>query len=559
MPLTSLYARTSHIDTFVIDNLPEKNCLPEFLFPFPELHQPMRLNCASELIDRAVKQKGWKDRIAILAPGGFRWRYANLSSAVGRIAHVLTQDLGLAPGNRVLIRGANSPMLAAIWLAVVKAGGIAVTTMPLLRAKELGYIIKKARITHVLCERKLVDELRTAMLQVCVSPSPEPMFFNESSVSSLDHLMINKPVEFASVDTFATDPCLIAFTSGTTGTPKAAVHSHRDVMAICNAFPRFVLKASSADLFVGSPPLAFTFGLGGQLLFPLHIGAATVLLDRTSPQLLAHAISEYQATVCFSAPTSYRMMATERNCDFSSLRKCVSAGEALTVSTRDLWKQRTGIEIIDGLGTTEMLHIFVSMSGEDAAAHRGAVGKAVPGYQIAILDAQGRKLPTGKVGKLAVKGPTGCRYLDDRRQHDYVNAGWNLTGDIGRLDDHGYFYYQGRSDDLIVSAGYNISPVEVEEAMLAHPAVRECSVVGVPHRDRGMIVKAFIVLCARYEPSQELIEELQTFTKGAIAPYKYPRAIEFCPDLPRTETGKVQRFMLRRNIHMGEVASVSKR
>jgi 2-aminobenzoate-CoA ligase len=330
-------------------------------------------------------------------------------------------------------------------------------------------------------------------------------------------------------------------------------------MAICNSFPRSVLRASSDDLFIGSPPLSFTFGLGGQLLFPLHIGAATVLLDRTSPPLLARAISEYQATVCFSAPTSYRMMATERDCDFSTLRKCVSAGEALTMATRELWKRRTGLEIIDGLGTTEMLHIFVSMSGEDGAAHRGAVGKAIPGYEIAILDAEGRVLPTGKVGRLAVKGPTGCRYLADGRQRDYVNGGWNLTGDMGRLDGHGYFYYQGRTDDLIVSAGYNISPVEVEEVMLAHPAVRECSVVGVPHQDRGMIVKASIVLRAGYEPSEELIEELQTFAKGVIAPYKYPRAIEFCADLPRTETGKVQRFKLRRSIDTGEVASVPKR
>jgi 2-aminobenzoate-CoA ligase len=354
--------------------------------------------------------------------------------------------------------------------------------------------------------------------------------------------MTGKPADFAPVNTYATDPCLIAFTSGTTGTPKATVHSHRDVMAICNSFPRSVLKASGDDRFVGSPSLAFTFGLGGQLLFPLHIGASTVLLDQASPPLLARAISDYQATVCFSAPTFYRMMATEWDYDFSTLRKCVSAGEVLPVATRQLWKRRTGIDIIDGLGTTEMLHIFVSMSGEDGAAHPGAVGRAIPGYEVAVLDARGRQLPPGKAGRLAVKGPTGCRYLADERQRDYVEAGWNLTGDSGWMDERGHFFYQARTDDMIVSAGYNISPVEVEDVMLTHPAVRECAVAGVPDQKRGIIVKAFIVLEAGYEAHQELIGELQAFAKGVIAPYKYPRAIEFRTELPRTETGKIQRF-----------------
>jgi 2-aminobenzoate-CoA ligase len=533
---------TAHVDTFVLDNLPPKHLQPDFLFTLPEFQFPTRLNGATELVDRAVRDKGWGSRLAILAPGGVRWRYADLDAAVARIAHVLTQDLGLVPGNRLLIRGVNSPLLAAIWLGVIKAGGIAVTTMPLLRARELGYIIKKAQITHVLCERALEEELWAAMRHDASILSVEPMFFNDNSESGLERAMTSKSADFAPVDTYATDPCLISFTSGTTGTPKATVHSHRDVMTICNSFPRSVLKASSDDRFIGSPPLAFTFGLGGQLLFPLHIGAATVLLGQASPPLLARAISEYQATICFSAPTSYRMMATEWDCDFSTLRKCVSAGEVLPVATRELWKQRTDIDIIDGLGTTEMLHIFVSMSGEDGAAHPGAVGRAIPGYEVAVLDARGRQLPAGKTGRLAVKGPTGCRYLADARQRDYVHAGWNLTGDTGWLDERGHFFYQARTDDLIVSAGYNISPVEVEDVMLTHPAVRECAVVGVPDHQRGTIVKAFIVLGDGYEARQELIDELQAFAKGVIAPYKYPRAIEFCAELPRTETGKIQRF-----------------
>jgi 2-aminobenzoate-CoA ligase len=537
---------TAHADTFVQDNLPPESLQPEFLFDEPAVRFPARLNCAAELVDRAVGPAGWADRLAMLSPEGVRWTYAELDAVVSRIAHVLTEDMGLVPGNRVLLRGVNSPQMSAAWLAVIKAGGVVVTTMPLLRTKELVYVMEKARISHVLCERALDAEMVAAAAQAHTGGAPRMMFFRDETDSGLEHAMAAKPDRFTAVDTAATDPCLIGFTSGTTGAPKATVHSHRDVMAICNSFPRHVLKATCDDRFIGSPSLAFTYGLGGLLLFPLHVGASTVLLDRGAPSHLARAIGEFKATICFSGPTAYRMIAADREQhDLSSLRECVSAGEALLPVTRKLWKQHTGIDLIDGLGSTEMLHIFISMRGEEGLNRPGAIGRAVPGYRTAVLDEAGRPLPPGEVGRLAVKGPTGCRYLDDERQKDYVREGWNITGDACWADEDGYLYYHARVDDMIVSAGYNISPAEVEDALLAHPAVAECAVVGVPDSERGSLVQAHVVLADGHRPSGQLAEELQKFVKESIAPYKYPRAIEFRAELPRAETGKIQRFRLR--------------
>ncbi|MFN3565344.1 MAG: AMP-binding protein [Burkholderiaceae bacterium] len=532
---------TAHVDTFARDNLPPRAQWPKFLFELPELRYPERLNCATELLDRAV-ERGWGERRAIVAPDGSVRTYRQLRDEANRIARVLVEDLGVVAGNRVLLRGPNTPLMAACWFAVMKAGAIAVGTMPLLRAAELTKIVTKANVSHALCDARLVDELAKAH---ATCPSLKTIaLFQTDAADGIEALAARKPADFADVPTAAEDTALIAFTSGTTGEPKGTMHFHRDVIAVCDCFPKSTLRALPDDLFTGSPPLAFTFGLGGLLLFPLRIGAATLLLDKASPDALPAAIARHRATVLFTAPTSYRAMALHADrTDLASLRKCVSAGEALPAATRALWREATGIEIIDGIGSTEMLHIFISH--DEANARPGATGKPIPGYRACVMDDEGRPLPPGQVGKLAVMGPTGCRYLADPRQTNYVRDGWNYTGDAYLVDDDGYFVYQARTDDMIVSAGYNIAGPEVEAALLAHPAVAECGVVASPDEERGAIVKAFVVLKPGNEPGDALVKALQEHVKSQIAPYKYPRAIEFVSSLPRTETGKLQRFQLR--------------
>ncbi len=534
---------TSHIDTFARDHLPPAQWQPDFLFDRPELRFPEQLNCATELLDRWV-DSGQGERLCIQGHG-VRWSYADLQRVANRIANVLVQDLGLVPGNRVLLRGANSPQLAACWFAVVKAGGIAVGSMPLLRAKELAQIVQKAEVSHALCDARLADELLLA--RPGCPTLRHVLHFNSADAGELDARAARKTAAFRNVATASDDTCIIAFTSGTTGQPKGTMHFHRDVMAACACWPVHVLRPKPDDVFIGSPPLAFTFGLGGMLLFPMSVGASSVLLERATPDALPAAIAQYRATICVTAPTSYRAMAPHlRAHDIGSLRKCVSAGEALPAATRKLWKIASGIEIIDGIGSTELLHIFISH--DEGHAKPGATGTAVPGYVACVLDDAGQPVAAGTVGRLAVKGPTGCRYLTspgDERQRDYVQNGWNLTGDAYLIDADGYFVYQARTDDMIISGGYNIAGPEVESALLLHEAVAECGVIGVADEERGQIVKAFVVLRAGQAASAALARELQDFVKQAIAPYKYPRAIEFRDALPRTETGKLQRFRLR--------------
>jgi len=532
---------SGHVDTFARDNLPPPELWPEFLFELPELQFAPRLNCAAELLDRAL-ERGWGDRVCVLGHG-VRWTYAELLGQANRIARVLVDDMGLVAGNRVLLRGANSPMLAACWFGVVKAGGIAVGTMPLLRTRELTTIIDKARITHALCDARLAQELQLAQPQC--ETLRQVALYHDDSATGLEARAAAKRAQFDAVDTAVDDVCLIAFTSGTTGQPKGTMHFHRDVMAACACWPPHVLRARPDDRFIGSPPLAFTFGLGGMLLFPLAIGASTVLLEKATPDVLLDAIAQWRASVCFTAPTSYRAMASQAaSHDLSSLRKCVSAGEALPAVTRTLWRETTGIEMIDGIGSTELLHIFISAT--ESQARGGATGVPVPGYRATLLDDQGREVPRGEVGRLAVKGPTGCRYLADERQTTYVQHGWNLTGDAYRIGEDGQFEYQARTDDMIISGGYNIAGPEVESALLLHPAVAECAVIGAADEQRGQIVKAFVVVRAGHTADEALVKTLQDFVKQTIAPYKYPRAIEFRSELPRTETGKLQRFRLRR-------------
>ncbi len=532
---------SAHSDTFARDNLPPRARWPELIFELPELQYPARMNCASELLDRWVTH-GHGDRVVIRTSDG-QCSYAQLLAQANRLANVLVRDMGLKPGNRVLLRGPNNPMMAACWFAVMKAGGVCVATMPLLRAKELTDIITKAEITHALCDRRLDADLKAA-LPSC-SRLKSVSYWYDDAADSLDRLAARQPAAFRNVATAADDVALIAFTSGTTGRPKGTLHFHRDVVAMCDCFPRSCLRPSPQDVFCGTPPLAFTFGLGGLLCFPMRFGASVVLVEKPAPESLLETVQRFGATVLFSAPTMFRALAgLAPQFDLRSLKKCVSAGEALPDATRQLFKQATGIEIIDGIGATEMTHIFISHTPE--RVRRGATGYAIPGYRAAVLDDEGQPCKPGVIGRLAVKGPTGCRYLADDRQRQYVRDGWNLTGDAYAMDADGYFYYQARTDDMIISAGYNIAGPEVEEALLAHPAVAECGVVGWPDEQRGTIVTAFVVLRPGHAPDQAMVAALQAHVKQAIAPYKYPRAIEFRDALPRTETGKLQRFKLRK-------------
>ena len=537
----------AHVDTFVRDHLPPREEWPEFLFTLPELQYPERLNCAAELLDERVAQ-GLGERPAIVTLQR-RLTYAGLLDEANRIANVLVGELGLVPGNRVLLRGFNNDVLAACWLAAVKAGCVVVTTMPLLRAKELVDVVNAAQVAHVICDLRLSDELQNA-LPSCPTLATV-VFSHDERPTGLAALAARQPATFENVATASDDVCMIAFTSGTTGRPKGTMHFHRDVLAVCDTFPPSSFRPTPDDVFVGTPPLAFTYGLGGALLFPLRAGASTVLLEKPSPEALLGAVDELGATVLFTAPTSYRAMAplVDRK-RIRALRACVSAGEALPVATRTLWENASGVRIIDGIGSTEMLHIFIAAAGDEIRP--GATGKPVPGYVACILDDDGAPLPPGNVGRLAVKGPTGCRYLADPRQRDYVQNGWNLTGDAYLLDEDGYFWYQARTDDMIVSSGYNIAGPEVEGALLEHPRVLECAVVGAPDEARGTIVKAFVVLRSDRDDTPPgaagdtvLATELQEFVKRRIAPYKYPRAIEFVETLPRTQTGKLQRYKLR--------------
>ena len=533
---------SSHVDGFARDHLPPPDEWPEFLFELPALRYPERINCAAELLDAALA-RGWGERMALVGTRE-RLTYAQLAARVDRIAHVLRRDLGLVPGARVLLRGANCPAMAAAILAVFKAGCIALPTMPLLRARELRAIVDKARVNAVLCAAGLRAEIDALRQEAGTGAPPLVLFDAPGDPAALEGLMARHDDPFRAVDTAADDVCLISFTSGTTGIPKGTMHFHRDVLAICDCFPVHTLQATCDDIFIGTPPLAFTFGLGGLLLFPLRVGAAGVLIEKPTPETLLAAIGAQRATVCFTAPTFYRQMAQlARDHDLSSLTRTVSAGEALPLATRDAWQAATGLAMIDGIGATEMLHIFISAAGADIRP--GATGKPVPGYRAFVLGEDGKPVGPGVIGRLAVKGPTGCRYLADPRQRDYVHDGWNLTGDAYEMDADGYFYYRARVDDMIISAGYNIAGVEVEEALLRHAAVAECAVIGRPDEERGQVVEAHVVVRAGQAPGAALAAELQAFVKRQIAPYKYPRRVVFRDTLPRTETGKLQRFKLR--------------
>ena len=547
MAETRSAARSAHVDDFCRRAMPPADAWPVFdLSTLPKLAAREQINCATDLLDLAVDE-GHGERAALIFPEG-RWSYRQLQEQAGRIARVLVEDLGLAPGNRVLLRSPNNPMLAACWLAVMKAGGVAATSMPLLRARELTHVLSKAQIDIALCDARLVDELQSALV-----PHPECSLaiFNGGGGEgrSLEALMKEKSPSFTNVETAAGDIAILAFTSGTTGKSKATMHSHRDILAACEGFPR-VLQATQDDVFCGSPPLSFTYGLGALLLFPLHARAASLLLEQSAPPQLLEGIVKYRPTVCFTSPTGYRAMLKEfanqkfAAKDVASLRKCVSAGEPLPATTFESWRMATGLKIIDGIGSTELLHMFISSPEPDVRP--GATGRVVPGYQAKVVDDSGKEVPRGEIGRLTVRGPTGCRYLSDpERQAEYVKEGWNFTGDTYLQDADGYFWYQARTDDMIISSGYNISGCEVESVLLDHPKVEECAVVGAADEARGQIVKAFVILKDAAQAGEATARELQQFVKAQIAPYKYPRAVEFVRELPRTATGKLQRQRLR--------------
>jgi 2-aminobenzoate-CoA ligase len=534
---------TAQLDTFVRDQLPPSAAWPQYRFDRPELQFPEQLNAVEQLLDVAMSNKGFANNFMLRSPQR-NFTYREAQAVVNRIAAYLIEDCKLIPGNRVLLRGPNSMGMALCWLAVVKAGLVAVATMPLLRAKELSEIITKAQPALALCDGQWLAELEAAQQQTA-SSMQRVICFNSEGAQDLGQLCASKSGEFTACPTLATDVAMMAFTSGTTGLPKAAVHLHRDLLAACECWPRHVLKAASSDIIIGSPPLAFTFGLGGLLLFPMWAGASVYFHDKAyTPEIMVDVINTVGATISYTAPTFYRQMAAFAKAKaVSSLRISVSAGEGLPDATRQLWKEATGLEMLDGIGATEMFHIFISSAG--AEIKRGAIGKVVPGYTAKVVDDEGNELPRGQVGKLAVLGPTGCKYLNDPRQANYVKNGWNYPGDAFLQDEEGYYFYQARADDMIVSAGYNIGGPEVEDCLLKHAFVAECGVIGQSDEERGMIVKAIIVLKPGHVGDEAMVKALQDHVKANLAPYKYPREIEFRTQLPRTETGKLQRFKLR--------------
>ena len=532
---------SGHQDTFTRDRLPDPEDWPEIKlagFDYPEW-----LNVGVELTDRMV-ERGFGDHTALIGNGRQR-TYKELADWTNRIAHALVEDYGIKPGNRVLIRSANNPAMVAVWLAATKAGAVVVNTMPMLRAGELTAIVDMAEITHALCDTRLMEELVACAKGSAYLTTVVGFDGTANHDAELDRAALRKSVRFSGQRTGRDDVALLGFTSGTTGTPKATMHFHRDLLIIADGYAREVLQVTPEDVFVGSPPLAFTFGLGGLAVFPLRFGAAAALLEQASPPNMISIIQEHRATVCFTAPTAYRVMlkAMEDGADLSSLRAAVSAGETLPAPVYEEWMAKTGKPMLDGIGATEMLHIFLTNRFDD---HRPAcTGRPVTGYEARIVDDEGRPVPRGEVGRLAVRGPTGCRYLADDRQRKYVQNGWNLTGDSFWQDDEGRFHFAARSDDMIISAGYNIAGPEVEAALLSHPAVLECAVIGAEDEARGQIVQAHVVLAAGGTADALMTKTLQDHVKQAIAPYKYPRSIVYVSALPKTQTGKIQRFRLR--------------
>jgi 2-aminobenzoate-CoA ligase len=534
---------SGHVDDFTRRNLPPPGQWPDLLLDRTEFQYPEYLNVAVELTDRIV-EKGLGDRIALIGNGRQR-TYKELADWSNRLAHALVENYGVKPGNRILIRSGNNPALVAAWLAATKAGAVVVNTMPLLRAGELAKIVDKAEIALGLTDSRIADEL-----VACAKTSrflKQVINFDGTSNhdAELDRVALNKPVKFDAIKTGRDDVALLGFTSGTTGEPKATMHFHRDLLIIADGYAREVLRVTPDDVFVGSPPLAFTFGLGGLAIFPLRFGATATLLENAAPSEMIKIIETYKATICFTSPTAYRAMMTamDQGADLSSLRLAVSAGETLPAPVFESWTRKTGKTILDGIGSTELLHIFITNRAEDAAA--GTTGRPVTGYEARIVDEEMKEVAPGTVGKLAVRGPTGCRYLADPRQSNYVRDGWNLTGDSFVRDASGRFSFVARSDDMIISSGYNIAGPEVEAALLKHPSVAECGVVGVPDEARGMVVKAYVVVMPGIAADAALTTELQDHVKREIAPYKYPRAIEYVAQLPKTQTGKLQRFALR--------------
>jgi 2-aminobenzoate-CoA ligase len=532
---------TAHIDTFTRDNLPPFEQWPELLLD--NFRYPAELNAAVELTDRMV-DRGFGDHVALIG-NGRRRTYKELSDWTNRIAHAMVENYDIKPGNRVLVRSANNPAMVACWLAATKAGAVVVNTMPMLRAGELGKIVDKAEIALALCDMRLMDELIACAK--CSRFLKKVIGFDGTANhdAELDRVAPSKPVRFEAVKSGRDDVALLGFTSGTTGEPKATMHFHRDLLVIADGYAKEVLQVTPDDVFVGSPPLAFTFGLGGLAIFPLRFGATATLLENASPANMIQMIETYKATISFTAPTAYRVMlaAMDGGADLSSLRIAVSAGETLPAAVFEAWMEKTGKPILDGIGSTELLHIFISNRIGDCAP--ACTGRPVGGYEAKVVDDDMRERPRGEIGRLAVRGPTGCRYLSDARQKAYVRGGWNLTGDSFIQDADGYFHFAARSDEMIVSSGYNIAGPEVEAALLAHPGVKECAVIGIPDEDRGQIVEAHVVLQSGFAGDAQTARRLQEHVKATIAPYKYPRSVKFIDALPKTQTGKVQRFRLR--------------
>lgn len=527
---------TGHVDHFARQSLPPREQWPILEFTLPELQYPERLNAAAELIDGGVRRFG-AERVALRVPGGETWTYGELQHRANQVAQVLTEDYGLRPGNRVLLRSPNHAWTVACWLGVLKAGGIVVTTMVAWQEREVRAVVEQVRPSVALIDHRAVDGIAHVLDGV-------PIGVIGGDRDSLLTACAAKSGQFTAVDTAADDVALLGATSGTTGVPKVTMHFHRDILANADTFAAHTLQLAPDDVSAGTAPLAFTFGLGGLVVFPLRSGGSAVLVEKASPVQLAELIAEHGITVFYTAPTGYRAILKEGHGPaLSRLRVAVSAGEHLPAETFAAVEEATGIRLVNGIGSTEMLHVFISAAGDDIRP--GATGRPVPGYRATILDDDGNELPPGEVGRLAVIGPTGCRYLNDERQANYVVDGWNVTGDAYVMDADGYFTFQSRTDNLIVASGYNIAATEVEEVVVTHPDVLECAVIGRPDPEKGTIVNAFVVLRDGVDPGPETADAIRAHVRSRLAIYKCPRRIDVVTALPRNPSGKVQHFVLR--------------
>ncbi len=532
---------------------PPRELWPRFGLDFPEAREwPAKLNIAEVLVDDNLKRG---DKPAILYEDR-QIKYRELQLMINKFGNAL-KVLDVKPYDRVMLRLPNIPEFIVSSLAVQKLGAVSVPTFTLLKAKELSYIASDCEAKVLITTPSLLEdvekakgELKTIRHIVLADAKPSEV---EAPYIAFDYLMddFKEATGLEPVRVDQDEVTLLLYTSGTTGPPKGCIHTHRHYLAVADCYAKNVLQAREDDVWGGPPTMAFAYGHTGLICNPLRHGATTSLVGsgRFEPASMFQLIEKHGISVFYGVPTAYRTMVALKHergkYDFSSLRVCVTAGEPCPPSLYYTIKEFFGCEVLEHMGCTELFNGFIST--RFGQVKPGSMGLAVPGYDVRILGDDGNEVKTGEVGHLAVAGPIGIRYWKlPEKQAESVRNGWNHTGDMAYKDEEGFFWFASRSDDIIKTAAYRVSPHEVEEALIKHGAVAEAGVIGVPDLERGQIIKAFIVLKPDHKPSSRLEEELRVFVKDQIAPYKAPKEVEFVKELPKTETGKIRRAELKR-------------